>query len=362
MKCTGSIQRFFWVMMVLAPVGMFLLVVTAAAQSANPKLAAMIKKASQEGVIVYQGPDPATGLRTQDMLRDMSAVTKKHFGVDIRVKIDNALSFPASTGKTLTEIKAGAPPTFDLMYQTSVSGSPLYKFKAVEHVPWLDLFPFINVKDLEWNGLALINQTMFVLPAYNTRLVKPQDVPKSWEEILDPKWKGKLGVLLYPDPWKFLSQPDAWGEERTFAYLKRLVKLKPKLGRFPEVHQRVVSGETPIAWGQHRERTLFHKENRGAPLDVADKVEPALLWVNVLFVPKGARHPNAAALVAAAMLTKEGQKLQLKYQNATSMYRPNTPAGEFAAGQKFIKPDVDFQLKEGRRLSKKVRGILVKRR
>ena len=97
-------------------------------------------------------------------------------------------------------------------------------------------------------------------------------------------------------------------------------------------------------------------------MDVADKVEPALLWVNVLFVPKGARHPNAAALVAAAMLTKEGQDLQLKYQNATSMYRPNTPAGEFAAKQKFIKPDVDFQLKEGRRLSKKVRGILVKRR
>ncbi len=362
MKGIKSLQRLFRVMMVFTAVGFLLLVSTSAAAPANPKLAAMIKKASQEGEIVYQGPDPATGLRTQDMLRDMSAVTKKHFGVDIRVKIDNALSFPASTGKTLTEIKAGAPPTFDLMYQTSVSGSPLYKFKAVEHVPWSDLFSFINAKDLEWNGLALINQTMFVLPAYNTRLVKPQDVPKSWEDLLDPKWKGKLGVLIYPDPWKFLSQPDAWGEERTFAYLKKLVKLRPKLGRFPEVHQRVVSGETPIAWGQHRERTLFHKENRGAPLDVADKVEPALLWVNVLFVPKGARHRNAAALVAAAMLTKEGQELQRKYQNATSMYRPNTPAATYVVNKKFIKPDVNFQLKEGRRLSKKVRAILVKRR
>ncbi len=362
MKGIGSLRRLFWMMMALAPVGMFLFVVTAPAQSANPKLAAMIKKAAQEGEIVYQGANPNPGLSAANMLRDMSSLTEKRFGVKIKIKIDNALSFPASTAKALTEIKVGAPPTFDLMYQTSVSGSPLYKERAVERISWRELFSHVKATDLEWNGLAIINQTLFVLPAYNTRLVKRRDVPKTWEEILDPKWKGKLGVLIYPDPWKFLSQPNAWGEEKTFAYLEKLIKLKPKLGRFPEVHQRVVSGETPLAWGQHRERTLFHKEQRGAPLDVADKVSPSLLWVNVLFVPKGARHRNAAALVAAAMLTKEGQELQLKYQNATSMYRPNTPAGEFAAGQKYIKPDVDFQLKEGRRLSKKVRGILIKRR
>ncbi|MFQ5850486.1 MAG: ABC transporter substrate-binding protein [Candidatus Binatia bacterium] len=361
MKSFEPLQRLFRVAAVLVTLGLLLAVSADAAEPSNPRLAAMIKKAAQEGEIVYQGPDPATGLSTRDMLRDMSAVTKQYFGVNIKVKVDNALSFPASTAKALTEIKAGAPPTFDLMYQTSVSGSPLYKENATEPVPWLDLFPHIKAMDLEWKGLALINQTLFLLPEYNTHLLKPQDVPRSWEDFLDPKWKGKLGVLIYPDPWKILSQPDAWGEERTLAYLKKLVRLNPKLGRFPEAHQRVVSGETPLAWGGHRERTLFHKEHRGAPIDVAE-VEPALLWVNVLFVPKGARHSNAAALMAAAMLTKEGQALQLKYQNATSMFRPNTPAAKFAATHKFIKADVDFQLKKGAELSKKIRAILVKRR
>ena len=106
MKGIGSLRRLFWMMMALAPVGMFLFVVTAPAQSANPKLAAMIKKAAQEGEIVYQGANPNPGLSAANMLRDMSSLTEKRFGVKIKIKIDNALSFPASTAKALTEIMA----------------------------------------------------------------------------------------------------------------------------------------------------------------------------------------------------------------------------------------------------------------
>ncbi|MBI2357958.1 MAG: extracellular solute-binding protein [Deltaproteobacteria bacterium] len=328
---------------------------------AKPSLADTIKKAAQEGEVVYQGPDPATSLSTAGMLRDMEAVTEKYFDVKIRVKLDNALSFPTSVTKALTEIKANAPPTFDLMYQISESGSPLYREKAIEAVPWRELFPHVKAQDLEYNGLALISHTGFVVPAYNSRSVKTQEVPKTWEDILDRKWKGRLGLPIYPGPWLLFAQSNAWGEERTLSYLKRLMELNPKLGRFPEVHERVVSGETPLAWGQHRERTLSAKESLGAPVDVADQVEPALLWVNILLIPKGARHANAAALVAAAMLTKEGQDIQLRYQSTTSMFRPETPAAKYASKHKTIMPDVDFILKRGPELSKKINAILIKR-
>lgn len=327
----------------------------------KPNLAETIKKAAQEGEIVYQGPDPATSLSTADMLRDMEAVTEKHFGVKIRVKLDNALSFPASVTKVLTEIKAAAPPSFDLMYQISESGVPLYREKVIEAVPWRELFPHIMAQDLVYNGLALISHTGFVVPAYNSRAVKTQDVPKTWEDILDRKWKGRLGLLIYPGPWLVFTQSNAWGEERTLNYLKKLMELNPKLGRFPEVHERVVSGETPLAWGQHRERTLSAKEGLGAPIDVAEQVEPALVWVNILLVPKGARHPNAAALVAAAMLTKEGQDIQLRYQSTTSMFRPESPAAKYASKHKTIMPDVDFIVKRGPELAKKINAILIKR-
>ncbi len=361
MRNFECLQRSFRLITVLATLGLFLAASVAPAKSENPKLSAVIKKAAKEGEIVFQGPDPYTGVPTPSMLRDMSAVTKMHFGVDIKMKIDGTLNFAASTAKALTEIKTGAPPSFDLMYQNSTSALALYKENAIVPVPWTELFSHINAKDLEYNGQVLINQTMFILPEYNTSLVKPQDVPKTWEDFLDPKWKGKLGALIYPDPWRILSGPNAWGEEKTFAYLEKLMRQNPKLGRFAEVHGRVVSGETPLAWAGQRNRTLLMKQ-RGAPVDVASQVDPAIIYINILLVPKGARHSNAATLIAAAMLTKEGQDLQIKYYNATSMFRPNTPARKFAAGRKFIKADLDFILKEGRRLSKKIRGIIVRRK
>lgn len=332
-----------------------------AAAPPNPKLTEVIKKAAQEGEIVYQGPDPATGLPTQDMVRDMGAVTEAHFGARIKVKFEPVPTFPAASAKALTEIKAGGPPTFDLMYQTDMSGAALYREKAIEPVPWLDLFGHITPRDLEWNGLAVINTSYVLMPAYNTSLVKPQDVPQTWEDILDPKWKGKVGLVLVPEPWIMFTQPSAWGEQKTFAYLNKLLSLSPKLGRYPEVLQRLVSGETPVAWVSQRERTLSNKEQRGAPVDVAGKVEPVLVQTNLLFVPKGARRPNAAALVAAAMLTKEGQELQLKYQNLTSMYRPNTPAADFVSRYKIIKIDAAYFQQKGPELMKKVSDILIKK-
>ncbi|MBI2089025.1 MAG: extracellular solute-binding protein [Deltaproteobacteria bacterium] len=333
----------------------------AAAEAAKGKLAEMIKKAAREGEIVYQGPDPSNNRPTQEMLREMEAATEKHFGVKIRIKIDNALSYPASTAKTLTEIKAGAPPTFDLMYQTELSGAPLYKERALEPIPWLELFPFITPKDLEWNGLGIIRSSYVLMPVYNSRLIKPQDAPKKWDDFLNPKWKGKLGMPIYPDPWLILAQPIAWGEAQTFKYLSKIVENNPKLGRYPEVHERVLSGETVVTWLSERERTIDAKERLGTPVDVVE-VESALLQMNVLCIPKGARRPNAAALVAAAMLTKEGQDLELKYRNLSSVSRPNTPAAEFAAKHRVITTNVDFILREGAELSKRIQGILLKKK
>ena len=62
----------FQLVAVIAISGAFALSVSAA-EPKNPKLAAMIKKAAQEAEIIYQGPDPTSGLPTQSMLREMSS-------------------------------------------------------------------------------------------------------------------------------------------------------------------------------------------------------------------------------------------------------------------------------------------------
>lgn len=326
------------------------------------KLSPIIEKAAKEGEIVYQAPDPETGLPTGEFLRDMSNLVEKHYGVKIRIKIDNTLNFPSSVAKALTEMKSGAHPSYDLMFQNVISGIPLYEAKAVEQILWLELLPHLGQRDMAWKGLAPIVDTQFILPIYNSSLVKVQDVPKTWEDMLDPKWKGRIGTLVNYEPWALLAQSNAWGEEKSLAYLRKLMELNPKLGRFPESHQRVLSGETPLATVGQRERTLFYRDRRGAPMGVADQVEPSMAWVYILVVPKGARNQNAATLVAAALMTKEGQDLHQKYRYTTSMFRPNTPAAEFAAKRKVLLPDLDFVTsKQFAEISKKVRDILIQK-
>ena len=273
--------------------------------------------------VIYQAPDPDTGLPARDFLQEMAALTEKLYGIKVTIKIDNSINFPAATAKALTEIKSGAPPSYDLMFQNAVTGIPLLQNDAYERVPWQELFPDLKPQDLAWNGITPIVDTQFILPSYNSRLVRQQDLPQSWDDLLNPKWKGK---------------------DRAIAYLKKLMELSPKIGRMPEAHQRVLSGETPItAFGQY-ERVVYYRDQRNAPMGVIESVDPVLSYVFIFVVPKGARSRHAATLVAAAMMSKEGQDLHQKYRNAASMFRPGTLSSEFAKKHKVVTPQLDFML------------------
>lgn len=329
--------------------------------AASAKLTEIIEKARKEGEIVYQAPDPETGLPTSDYLQDMSNLVEKIFGVRIKVRIDNALNFPGSVAKAITEIKSGAPPSYDLMLQNSISGIPLYTNKLVEQIPWLEIIPNLTPKSLEWKGLVPIVDTQFLLPIYNSRLVKTQDVPKSYEDILNPKWKGKLASFINYEPWALLAHQDVWGEAKALGYLRKLLELDPKIGRFPETFQRVLSGEAYMAVHGQRERALFYSDKK-APMAIAESVEPALAWVYLLAIPKGARNANAATLMASALMTKEGQALHQKYRYTTSMFMPGTPAAAFAAKHKVIVPDIDYLTsKQFEEVGKTVRNIIVRK-
>jgi ABC-type Fe3+ transport system substrate-binding protein len=124
----------------------------------------------------------------------------------------------------------------------------------------------------------------------------------------------------------------------------------------------VLSGETPLATFGQRERTLYYKNHHGAPMAPVDTVEPVLLYIYVFAVPKGARNRNAATLVAAAMMSKEGQDLHQKYRNSASMFRPGTASGEFAKTHKIVMPDLQFIMSdEYAEFNKQVNSMLTKR-
>ncbi|MGH7769202.1 MAG: ABC transporter substrate-binding protein [Candidatus Binatia bacterium] len=142
---------------------------------------------------------------------------------------------------------------------------------------------------------------------WNTKLVKKEDVPKTYEELLNPKWKG--GQISVDNEAYGMLQGliGIWGKEKAVAYFKRLAAQDPvpKRGNTERV-QLAVAGEYPliIAYNQTIERMVQRK----APIDWLP-LEPAVVQVNPAMVAAKAPHPNSARLFMDFVLSKEGAEM-----------------------------------------------------
>ncbi len=142
---------------------------------------------------------------------------------------------------------------------------------------------------------------------FNTRLVKPDEAPRSYEALLDPKWKGKK-ISIDTEAFGLLSGlTDAWGREKAIAYLKKLAAQDPvpKRGNTERV-QLTVAGEYSliIAYGP----TIERMTQKGAPIDWIP-LEPVVVQVNQIQLAAKAPNPNAAKLFIDFALSKEGQEM-----------------------------------------------------
>ena len=140
---------------------------------------------------------------------------------------------------------------------------------------------------------------------WNTKLVKREDMPKTYDALLNPKWKGGQ-ISLDTEAYGMVEGlKRAWGQEKAIAYLKKLAALDPVLKRGnTERVQLVVAGEYPliIAYNQ----TIQRLTSRGAPIDWLP-LEPAVTQVNPVMIGSKAPHPNAARVYLDWLLSKEGQ-------------------------------------------------------
>jgi iron(III) transport system substrate-binding protein len=147
---------------------------------------------------------------------------------------------------------------------------------------------------------------------WNTKLVKRQDVPKTYEELLNPKWKGGQ-ISVDTEAYGMLEGlKRAWGREKALNYFKRVAALDPVLRRGnTERVQLVVAGEYPliIAYNQ----TIQRMTSRGAPIDWLP-LEPSVTQVNPIMLAAKAPHPNAARLFYDFVLSKEGQEMLRTFQ------------------------------------------------
>ncbi len=142
--------------------------------------------------------------------------------------------------------------------------------------------------------------------SYNTNLIKKKDLPKTYLDLLDPKWKGKLGIEVKNQEW-FSTVVLELGEEKGLAFFRDLVArngISVRQGH-SLLNNMVVSGEVPMALTVYNYLAEGAKQ-KGAPVDWF-AIQPAVARSNAIGIARRAPHPNAALLFYDYLIT-EGQK------------------------------------------------------
>jgi len=145
---------------------------------------------------------------------------------------------------------------------------------------------------------------------YNTNLVKPADLPKSFDDYLDPKWKGKIvwsgtviGAMLF-----ITGVRNFMGEDKALVYLEKLAK--NDIVTIPSANRvtvdRVMAGEYALCLDAFLHHPII-SARKGAPVAPLP-LEPVLTVVSSVMLPKAPPHPYSAMLFIDYLLSKDGQQ------------------------------------------------------
>ncbi len=160
-------------------------------------------------------------------------------------------------------------------------------------------------------GMWVATRVSYFGLAYNTRLVSEAEAPKTYQDLLDPKWRGKIAWAANTETggaMMFISFIRAWlGEEKGEDYLRELGKQEiVNLSGSPrEVVNKVMAGEYPLALSIFLHHPII-SALQGAPV-APRPMEPVLGNASVMVLLKSAPHPHAALLLMDFILSKEGQ-------------------------------------------------------
>jgi iron(III) transport system substrate-binding protein len=189
--------------------------------------------------------------------------------------------------------------------------------------------------------------------AYNTRLVKQDEVPKRYDELLDRRWKGKLGVEAEDSDW-FGAVVAELGEESGLKLFRDIVARNGMSVRKGHtlLASLVVSGEVPLALTAYAYKVEQLRKS-GAPIEWL-VIPPAVARFEGVGVARRAPHPNGAILFFEFMLT-DAQDLLLQ----RDFFPASRKARPLPSGISLTVLDPAKSLDENQKWSKYYRDIII---
>lgn len=174
----------------------------------------------------------------------------------------------------------------------------------------------------------------FLTPGFNTKMVKPAEVPKTYEDLLNPRWKGQMmwstsrgsGAPIFTG-----TILNTMGPEAGKAYLQKLraQNIAKTTASNRQVLDLTIAGEYPLALQIFNHHAYISK-TAGAPVDWIPH-EPVTATIQTIALAKNSPHPHAAMLFIDFAMSERGQQVFRQ-----SNYLPSHP--KVAAKQADLKP------------------------
>jgi len=207
--------------------------------------------------------------------------------------------------RTVTELRGGRHEV-DVVLNNGLGLEPMHREKLLQEVksPYLaDLIPQAIPPHREWVAKYI---NVFA-QAYNTNLVKKDEVPKTWRDLADPKWKGRLGIEAEDYDWLAEIARDMGEQEGLKLFQEIVAKNGMSVRRGHTLLTNLtVAGEVPFALTVYS-FTAEQLKQKGAPIEWFI-LSPAVARPNGVGVIRTAQHPNAAVLFFDFVLS-DGQKI-----------------------------------------------------
>ena len=160
------------------------------------------------------------------------------------------------------------------------------------------------------DGMWTNAHSNYKIVAYNTRLVSPAELPRSYDDLTQPKWKGKILMGSNNYEW-FGNMVKIMGEEKGMNLMRRLNAQNLMLREGNSlILQLLLAGEGFVSIAANVD-SVEELKAKGAPIDWLG-LEPTISRLHPIALARTAQHPNAAKLYIDFILSKEAQEIITK--------------------------------------------------
>jgi iron(III) transport system substrate-binding protein len=239
--------------------------------------------------------------------------------------------------KIQTEMNAGNH-LFDVTNGSAEQSAAIKKIGALDPYdsPQREFF---SAPHKDKDGYFTSLYTIPIVLGYNTNLVKRVDAPRTYEDLLQPKWKSNMFLDDEAYEW-FAILLKHMGREKGLRYMRNLAKQDLRMVRGRTAQSQLLSaGERPLAivLSGH---TVLDLKARGAPIDHVI-LDPYFAQSNEIMFARHAPHPHAAALFIDWALSEEGQSMITTFGRVVARKGVKQRFPELVEKESFL-ADVDF--------------------